>query len=254
MNKKRQKDFQINWDDLANDLVNNCNAYHKKSYGQDAFTGPSHHFHLRALNANGNEKIEMTYAMLVSWGMHRMGGGAKMKGFKDFSNAISLWLEVIKPLEGKSLAEISESDIDRLKPLFEDGDESNMGIMMSSKKIVAISKVLAHYVPNIIAPIDNEYTIQFINSKPSKTQPRNLTEFELFKAIHLNLFKKVVSNPTFIEASKEWLNDDKYYWDTSLLKIVDNLIIAKVKDLKENDPAYKKPKAPKAEANINTPK
>src|SRR5579863_6302912 len=147
----------IEWDYLASDLAVNCETYHHDYYEGKKFSGPSLHFHRRALRATGDEKTEMVYALLVSWGMHRMGGGPQMNEFDIFSSSITRHLPVIEALSGKRIDDISRSDFDRLEWVFQ-----NLNAMKSSRKIVAFSKILAHYLPDIIAPIDNEYTFRFV--------------------------------------------------------------------------------------------
>ncbi|MDA3613780.1 hypothetical protein [Polluticaenibacter yanchengensis] len=235
---KKGEQRKINWDNLVKDLLENCEHYHSQFYTNKKFSGPSHHFHLRALTAIDKEKAEMTYAMLVSWGMHRMGGGAQMNDYKIFEESIFSTLQEIESLKEKKLSEISKEDMQQLEQIFD-----NLNPMRSSKKIVAVSKVLAHYLPDIIAPIDNEYTFQFICEKPRQTNfPLNWTEFELFKEIHIKLFKPVVSDGKFISSAKNWLNDSQFHWDTSLPKIVDNLIVGKIGHLKRTDDNYKRKK------------
>lgn len=220
--KGQQK--QINWDDLSFDLINNHEQYHHYYYSLKNFTGPSHYFHIRALNASESEKVEMIYAVLVSWGMHRMGGGAQMNDYPVFSATLSSELENLHYFNGRILEDITDAELALLKPIF-----YNLNPMKSSKKVVAISKIFAHIIPNIIAPIDNEYTYQFINGALGKTTaPRNWPEFELLKEIHLKVFKPVVSDTKFKASAAFWLNNNEFPWDTSLPKIVDNLIVGKI--------------------------
>lgn len=231
-NKRLKKGEQkkINWDVLVADLTKNCDQYHNYFYTYNKFTGPSIHFHTRALKSTGNEKSEMTYAMLVAWGMHRMGSnGAKMNNYKDFNDSILITLEDIKRLKSKKLESMTEKDMNKIEIIFD-----SLNPMITKKKIVAVSKVLAHYLPNLIAPIDNQYTFQFICQKPKNTNaPRNWKEFELFKEIHLQLIKKVIVDRKFISKANKWLNNPIYPWDTSLPKIVDNLIVGKISHLKK---------------------
>jgi hypothetical protein len=235
---KKGEKRQINWDQLVSDLLINFEQYHSDFYANDKFKGPSHHFHIRALTAPESEKPEMTYAMLVSWGMHRMGGGAQMNDYEIFHKSILNSLKHIQKLINYKLEDITEKEMIVFKTIFDTLDP-----MLSSKKIVAVSKVLAHYLPDIVAPIDNEYTFQFICQEPRNTNPpRNWTEFELFENIHLNLFKRVVIDTKFKSIATQWLNNPKFPWDTSLPKIVDNLIVGKIGQLKLTDDNYKKTK------------
>jgi hypothetical protein len=222
--KKGQKS-QIDWDSIAHDLIQNRDAYHAYYYSYNNFTGPSHYFHTRALSTSGNQQIEMLYAMLVSWGMHRMGGGAQMSDYPIFYHNINLISEALNKLKGKKLDELIDRDLNELQAIF-----INSTLMKSSKKIVAMSKILAHIIPEIFVPIDNEYTFQLISNKQGvKRLPANWTEFEMFKELHLKLFKPIVSNEAFRASADDWIkNKNRFIWDTSIPKIVDNLIIGKI--------------------------
>src|ERR1700681_4176905 len=122
------KQRMIDWDHLANDLALNCETYHQDYYEGKRFSGPSLHFHRRALSANADEKTEMVYALLVSWGMHRMGGGPQMNEFDIFSATLSEQLPAIQSLNEKNIDNISLSDFDRLEGFFE-----NLNAMKSSR-------------------------------------------------------------------------------------------------------------------------
>jgi hypothetical protein len=215
------KQRMIDWDHLANDLALNCETYHQDYYEGKRFSGPSLHFHRRALTAIAGEKTEMVYALLVSWGMHRMGGGPQMNEFDIFSASILEHLPAIQSLCSKNIDNVTETEFNILEVVFE-----NLNAMRSSRKIVAFSKILAHYLPDIIAPIDNEYTLRFVFGRPRI--PDHWDEFGLFRNIHFNLFKKVVTHEHFLLSASQWLNNPDFPWDTSLPKIVDNLIIGKV--------------------------
>ena len=236
MNKQRLtkgEKRQFDWQSLVDDLIVNCEQYHQFYYLKNNFTGPSHHFHIRALTASDSEKAEMAYALLVSWGMHRMGGGAQMNNFDVFQKSIAGVLADIKKLNSKHLENISEEEFNQLEQIF-----TSLNPMKSSRKIVAISKILAHYLPNLVAPIDNEYTFRFICQEANP--PRNWEEFELFKEIHLNLYKKVAINSTFNSFASKWLGSKEFAWDTSIPKIIDNLIIGKIGQLKQIETSKKK--------------
>lgn len=220
--RKKLENRQVNWDMLVDDLLDKRALYHKNFYKKGIFTGPSLHFHRRALSAKGGEKMEMVYAVLVSWGMHRMGkGGAKMRDWNTFAKSISKAEIQLQSLGMQNIQVIEEVEFQKLKHTF-----NALKIMKSKRKIVAVSKVLAHYLPNLIAPIDNEYTFRFIFDRA--TYPSSwLDEFELFKEIHLNLYQRVTENALFKSSAEKWRKNSKFQWDTSLPKIVDNLIIGK---------------------------
>jgi hypothetical protein len=215
------KQRMIDWDHLATDLALNCETYHNDYYEGKKFSGPSLHFHRRALTSSAGEKTEMIYALLVSWGMHRMGGGPQMNEFEIFNASLSELLPSIQLLNGKNIGNITIDEFNLLETVFE-----NLNAMRSLRKIVAFSKILAHYLPNIIAPIDNEYTLRFIFGRPRI--PDAWDQFSLLRDIHFRLIREVTTHEHFTRASLCWLNNSEFPWDTSLPKIVDNLIIGKV--------------------------
>ncbi|MCK4815608.1 hypothetical protein KA005_07555, partial [bacterium] len=76
------------------DILENANIYHTAFYEYETFSGPSLHFHRRALEYIGSEDweryLEYIYATLTSWGMHRMDGRAKMQPFDVFATSLNL--------------------------------------------------------------------------------------------------------------------------------------------------------------------
>ena len=226
MQKKRKK-ASIEWDKLISDITENCVKYHDQYYKETGFTGPSLHFHIRALELKNPEKIEFVYAALTAWGMHRMGKkGAKLNNFDVFEKSINDCESIFRKLDNTKLEDSSGLEFDRIKDLFD-----TLNPMASGFKIVGVSKVLAHYIPDIIAPIDRQYTFQFLNQKKGKTTPPlNWDEYELLREIHLRLFKPVALNEKFREQAFKWLDKKSDHpWDTSIPKIIDNLIIGKLK-------------------------
>lgn len=224
---KRPIKQKIFWNDLVNDLTQNFVKYHDHFYKYVGFTGPSLHFHHRALSAENDEKIEMVYAVLTSWGMHRMGRkGAKMNEFSIFGDSIRDCESLLVKFKGLKLEDCSEYDFEPLVEIFE-----KLNPMYSEVKIVGVSKVLAHYLPDIIAPVDRQYTFQFIKQKPKDTTlPGNWGELELLRELHLKLFKPVAENKQFRTQADSWIGSKEIFpWDTSIPKIIDNLIIGKLK-------------------------
>jgi hypothetical protein len=210
------------------DILSNAESYHSEFNSNKTFTGPSLYFHQQALMVNSENwarKNEMIYAALASWGMHRMGpNGSKMKSFNDFNNSIGDLRTDIEFLHLKSPNDLSSDDWTAIERVFK-----KIELMASNTKIVGNSKVMAHYLPNLIPPIDREYTFQFLFGKK---QVKNDLEYEwrLMQKILLEFFYPIACNKSFQKVSKEWLNDtDSYPWDTSPLKVIDNLIIGAVR-------------------------
>lgn len=136
------------------------------------FSGPSKHFHFRTLNRlNHHQKFyevfddilffEYLYATLTSWGMHRMGPrGAKLVDFQTFVDSIRDNRKGIDALHGIRLAELSNRDPPSLaNDLW--NILKNLKVSASKAKLVANTKALHHLLPNILPPMDREYTLRF---------------------------------------------------------------------------------------------
>jgi hypothetical protein len=80
-----------------------------------------------------------------------------MREFGDFrSSLIAIWPLAVQ-LQGKTPSALAESDWDCLKNVF-------CGIrgMSTATSLVGNSKVLAHLSPNLVPPVDREYTLTFL--------------------------------------------------------------------------------------------
>lgn len=130
---------------LLSDLEDSHAHFHESA----VFSGPSLHFHQSALvDAKAGDIDQFTqssYAMLASWGMHRMGrGGAKMDDFPQYRSSIhAIWpcAESLRECLAKDLA---ETEWEILRQAF-------IGIkaIKGAFSLVANSKVLAHALPNL---------------------------------------------------------------------------------------------------------
>ena len=73
-------------------LLQSLDEAHAAYYRAETFSGPSLHFHIRALEARSLDVrgfAESAYALLTAWGMHRMGrGGPKMLEFEPFEASL----------------------------------------------------------------------------------------------------------------------------------------------------------------------
>jgi len=210
----------IDWDHLVSDLALNCETYHHDFYAEKKFSGPGLHFHQRALNAKPDEKAEMVYAALAAWGMHRPEGGPQMNEFCIFQKSLAEYLPFIASINSKNISNITIDEFNMLEPVFD-----NLNAMRTPRRIVALSRILAHYLPDIIAPVD-EYTSRFIFGKPFI--PDACNDFVFFRDIHFNLVRELTTDKRFIRASMRWLNNEEFPWDRSLPKITHNLIVGKI--------------------------
>ena len=233
---KRNMFDEIDWNARKDELIDNMEEYHESFTNGNVFRGPSYHFHRRALDSKDNEKIEMVYAVLVSWGMHRMGpSGAKMNEYDKFQKSMKPLIKQIENIKrivserGSTKQTFYDISTD-LETTYNDID-----VMESDVKIVGNSKVLAHYLPEILSPIDRQYTLNFLTKNVDRTNfNEKLLSFEMFKTFHLEIVLNVINDSKFRKKANQWLKEPENIWDTSLPKIVDNLIIGKITQEKKN--------------------
>jgi hypothetical protein len=159
--------------------------------------------------------------MLSSWGMHRMGsGGSKMREFGDFQSSLNAVWPLAIQLQGNTPNELTESDWEGLKSLF-----CGIRCMATATSLVGNSKVLAHLLPDLVAPVDREYTLTFLFGNKQITNDLQ-REWLKLKQILQGFFHPVAQDPLFRAKAHEWLaQSNRFKWDTSQLKILDNLVI-----------------------------
>lgn len=213
------------------DILNNKDIYHEAFYRVKNFTGPSLYFHRLALelrNDNDQQRyLDCIYATLASWGMHRMGpGGSKMVDMVLFKDSVTALWPDIKAAGRITYQSINGADWLLLKKIFD-----GIHIMQSETRLVGNSKVMAHLVPNIIPPIDRAYTLKFLKGN---TMIKNDAshEWSMMKDIISEFFIPVAEDAAFSAHAEQWINDQQTYpWDTSIFKVIDNLLIGAGKQI-----------------------
>jgi hypothetical protein len=151
-----------------------------------AFPGPSLYFHLRAIERRRKHQepgslladtrfLEYVYAVLPAWGMHRMGPqAAKVADFDPIVTALresapaleQLWPLRITTLTGQAAHDVAIMAWDVI---------ANIKVSLSQTQIVAGSKFLHHVLPDLIPPIDRQYTFTFFTGQ--KTVPSDQAAF-----------------------------------------------------------------------------
>jgi hypothetical protein len=164
------------------EILTNAEKYHVAYYRAETFSGPSLYFHQRALatryNPTSLTHLEYVYATLASWGMHRMGRiGSKMQSFEILSQSVQSLKGMIAEAQTFDFRKMSEIKWAVLKEIF-----CGVKVMASKTTLVGNSKVMHHLLPNVIPPIDREYTLWFLRGN---TTIRNdlETEWLLMKEI-----------------------------------------------------------------------
>ncbi|MCX5831875.1 MAG: hypothetical protein NT140_08315 [Deltaproteobacteria bacterium] len=217
------------YEDKVREILANAENYHDTYYKAEIFSGPSLYFHQRALATRNppvsSTHLEYVYATLASWGMHRMGSsGPKMQSFHTFFQSVEPLNNGIAQAQGFDFHEMTDMKWAVLKEIF-----LGIKVMASGTSIVGHSKVMHHMLPNVIPPIDREYTLWFLHGS---TNIKNDLESEwlLMKEIISQFFIPVASDTTFSSKAEQWMKrNEDYPWDTSVLKVVDNLVIGSKK-------------------------
>ncbi|MEZ5003062.1 MAG: hypothetical protein R2730_08485 [Chitinophagales bacterium] len=203
------------------------------------FGGPSLYFHNRALeectnNPLSDKHLEYIYATLASWGMHRMGKTkTKMVDFHVFRDSILS--------QKKSIYELMNSRIENLnnnkESIFKELRKIcfSIKVSVSDSKIVGNSKALAHILPNLVPPIDRQYTIRFftqegtnfVNGNGKLKAVTNFKNIEDEKEIFLIILDKTCDFTCHIIKNED-VRVDKIF-NTSYPKIFDNFIISYIR-------------------------
>jgi hypothetical protein len=235
------------FDAERNLLLGRLDEAHSEFYLAATFGGPSLHFHRRTLQAidrnNFDESVEYLYALLASWGMHRMGlGGSKMREFEGFKESLKRVWPITLELRHKIPSDLEDEDWSSLRKTF-----CELRCMDSGTSLVANSKVMAHLLPKLVPPVDRQYTLKFLFKHGRITNGIEL-EWRRLEEILTGFFYPIADSSVFKDRAAEWLTrPDQFKWDTSTLKIVDNLVIGLSKmthnEKEPSDAASRPPRA-----------
>jgi hypothetical protein len=213
------------FDDQRTRLLEALEVAHSAYYKKEILGGPSLYFHVQSLDAARERQFdrfaECTYSMLAAWGMHRMGsGGSKMREFDEYQSSLKKIWPLSLQLREKTPSELAEEDWNRLKNMF-----CELRCMATGTSLVGNSKVLAHLLPNLVPPVDREYTLTFLFRNKQITNDLH-GEWGKLRQMLQEFFYPVVQVPLFQTKADEWLaQGDRFRWDTSKLKILDNVMI-----------------------------
>lgn len=214
----------------ANYMLNNLDGLHKVFYSSfnknSTFRGPSLYFHEKALNLDNSnmsfeKRIEYIYATLTSWGMHRMGkSGGKMVMFDVFSKSIENIKDTIIYMQSYDPLDRNDDYWHELKHIF-----VSIEVMQTNTKLVGNSKVMCHLIPNLIPPIDRQYTLNYLYGNTNINTNKD-NEWKKLHEILNGFFYEILKNKEFDSKASEWVKNPEQRWDTSKLKVIDNLVIA----------------------------
>jgi hypothetical protein len=228
------------------DLITNIGHYYQRSLEVlKEFGGPSIYFHVQSIKEQeaaflSDRHIEMIYATLASWGMHKMGNPdetkAKLVEYSDFRQSILRHRDLLHRLCSLQMDSCTQEQyqkyVDDLEQVYR-----TLKVSISEATIVAHSKTLAHILPNLIPPIDRQYTVRFFtqDNKHFFTKSGKFKLVSLPQGIDAQFadFKKYCCRIKMLldRSDHHLFTIDKETFNTSFPKIMDNLIMAFVKDL-----------------------
>jgi hypothetical protein len=205
-------------------LIRRAATLHR-TFISSAASGPELYFHLRCLQfwqkmddglvTRGH--AECLYALLVAWGMNSRK--ARMEPFEHFFRSLRANRKLIAKLSRRSLLKVRDADWRRLRPLWDTLVVTNTN---SSYQLVGRSKVVAHLMPQWLAPIDRAHTLKFLTKSTSITSSHE-SQWILFREIHEKLFLPVAKMKA--QQLRTWVDSASAYgWDSSIPKTIDNLI------------------------------
>lgn len=140
-----------------------------------AFGGPCLYFHDECLRAGrksflSDRHVEMLYATLTAWGMHRMGDATtaktKLTEWKIFRSSLVDYAKELRHFRQYHMSDMTESNFSRavsdLWPYYK-----ALKLSVSQATIVVNSKAFYHLFPEFIPPIDRQYIIRFFREPPT---------------------------------------------------------------------------------------
>lgn len=140
------------------------------------FGGPGVYFHNECLQAGADSflsrrHLEMLYATLTAWGMHRMGDPkitrTKLTDWDRFNGSILAQADTLHKFRDLSMLKLSEPEyaaaVVSLKQVY-----GKLDLSVSNATVVVNSKALFHLFPEFIPPIDRQYTVRFFKHSPER--------------------------------------------------------------------------------------
>ncbi len=203
------------------------------------FPGPAKYFPEEALKSCkeeflGDRHIEMIYATLTAWGMHRLGKkGAEMPDYKCFRCSILNCKEKLEELRGESIREIAKMEkgykekMDTIIDKLEDLVFNEIFASKTDSHLVSSTKTLAHILPDLVPPMDRSYTKKHFGKSMQNTNQQK----KMFRFV-MNALWSVYQDK---EVRKIALAYCQKHPSVSLPKLFDNAIIQIIKEKEKRE-------------------
>lgn len=176
------------------------------------------------------EFIESLYATLQSWGIGVRA--SVLVPVKQFGTALRQQAELFSRLESTSIDDPA-LDLERTTSLLWQLI-SDIDIVENKAKLVALSKTIHHVLPDLLPPIDRAYTQKFFLWYPIEFQDQQQLVFR-------SMFRDFVTIASRVEPA-QFVGSG---WRTSRTKVIDNAIVALVKESSSTrQPAIPRPPRP----------
>jgi hypothetical protein len=190
------------------------------------FAGPSLYFHRKTIELRERHSsihtlvddeayFDAAYATLAAWGMHRMGPGkTKLLDIATIRDSVRENATALEQLAALHIATVAvdqyEDVIGQLWALI-----ARLRVSVAEARIVANSKMLHHILPELVPPIDREYTFRLFYGRTMLS----IDEERGFREMFLRLLRIGHRSRATIEATP------RSGWNTSSAKVVDNAIV-----------------------------
>ena len=207
-------------------LIENFSGYVEEFNRRNLFTGPSVYFHNKTLEILRRHSkpskalsddlfFDYLYATLASWGLHRMGQiPTKLLDLDEIKESFrSMKLQIFR-LEDFKITNIPKGKLENvISKLWE--ILSNVKVSGSNTRLVANSKALHHIIPDLMPPIDRQYTLKFFNYTDLKRDKEEAIFREIYRYFHKIAFSCKDKIKSHIGVGM----------NTSQTKVIDNAII-----------------------------
>ncbi len=219
-------------DDRVGDVIANFERYHGAFADQKLFTGPSLHFHRRALEVRrghatsahavvDQEFLELLYAMLSAWGMHRMGpGNTRLLDLEHIAASFAEVQQAVARLDRLAIMDLDAADVPGIAEQIW-AVLARLRVGIGETKLVANTKALHHVLPDLVPPVDREYTLRFFYGQKGLARGDEATFLEIYPRF-ARMARAQRGNIQRLVAAGEYMN-------TSQSKVLDNVIVGWVR-------------------------
>jgi len=160
--------------------------------------------------------LEEVYKVVSKWIGKR--GKGELVDSATFQDRIKTVVDKLQELVGFKLHELNDEKWEQMKPNIEELFQRVWDLKLregADSQIVTVSKTLHHLLPDLIPPIDREYTFKFFGLSYTSEKTGETEQFiKVMEGFH-----QIARDLKLTE------KDLKREWDTSIPKLVDNAIV-----------------------------